>query len=276
MSDPELQNSSAETPSQSTTIPKDEGPSALRELARLYTLDESDTSSAEPDESPQDGKPPAKKGPPKNLDQLAETLGVEVKDLYGLELPSSKRKGEKFTLGQLKDQYEAREEFTVAQLAFEEERSGKESELLRAQNELQELFATLPEAARKPEVLERVRAKHEALLVRERKATLDAIPEWKDVETRTQEIAEIVEYLKGYGFPANYLKSVYDHRSMRFIREAWRREARLRKALEHVTEQKPNALGKSKPAGNKPTRTAAKGFVPRSEQQMRRYLDAVK
>lgn len=270
MSTPESEIS-PETANQATA----DDTSPLRELARQFTLDEREASSDEPGETPQDGKPPAKKGPPKTFEQLAEIAGVEVKALYGIELPSSKRQGEKFTLGQLKDHLEAREEFTVAQLQFEEDRSRSEAEFMRAQSELQELYAALPEASRKPEILERVREKHQALLKRERAATLDAIPEWRNSATRDTEIAGMVEYLKGYGFPAGYLKTVYDHRSIRFIREAWRRETRLRKALELVAEQKPKNLGKGKPA-QKPASPAAAPRIPRSEREMRRYLDAVR
>lgn len=244
----------------------DANESSLRELARQYRLDEPET--ATPAETQGGATPP--KGKPKTLTELAERLGVEVKDLYDLEIPSDKLKG--LTLGKLKDHMAERETFTTRSLKFEEDAAQKEADFSRAQLELQTLLQALPKEAITPQLREAVRQKHEAALSVERKRTLDAIPEWRDESLRTTDLAAMVEYLTGFGFPKEYLAQVNDHRALKFIRTAWQREQRLRKALELVSEQKPAALGKSKDAPNgKPAQQRQP--LSRQEREVRRYLN---
>jgi hypothetical protein len=268
---PDAVKSSVETPqANETTTPETatEEASSLRELAKLFTLDDQ----ADPAETPAgDDKKPAEKVKPKTLAQAAERLGVEVKDLYDLEIPSDQLKG--LTLGKLKDHMVERENFTTRSLKLEEDAAQKEAEFERANLELQTLLGALPKDAIKPEIREAVRQKHEATLKIERERTLQTIPEWKDEKVRTEELAGMVEHLTGFGFPASYLKSVTDHRALKFIRASWQRETRLRKALELVTEKKPANLGKGKP-GAPQTRTGSKP-MSRQEQEMQRYLRAV-
>jgi len=251
------------------------GPSALRELARQYTLQETpetadtdDQPSAKPGESPE-----RKKAKPKTLKELAETLQLDVKDLYDLEIPASKP-GEKFTLGQLKDHLAERENFTVSQLKLDEDRARMESDFTRAQQELQTLLAALPKEAIKPETLELIRTRHETTLKNERTRTMELIPEWRDEERRTQDLTGMAEHLKDYGFSASYLKSVYDSRTMKYLRDNYLRKQRLDKALALVTEKKPNALGKGKPGTPQPP-GEPKGRLTREEQQVSRYLKAI-
>lgn len=247
-------------------------PSSLRDLAQQYTLQETPETAdrgeqhqAKPGESTPKGK-----GKPKTLNDAAERLGVDVKDLYDLEIPSSKQ-GEKFTLGQLKDHLAEREDFTVSQLKLDEDRARMESGFMRAQQELQELLAALPKTAVKPEILEKIRTRHEATLTSERAKTLEAIPEWRDQTRREADFVLMIEHLKGFGFHANYLKSVYDHRTLKFVRDAALRKQRLDKALALVGEKKPSALGKGKSATEKKGAPTG-GRLTREEQQVQRYL----
>lgn len=222
-------------------------------------------------ESGADGKPVERqpKGKPKGLKDLAERLELKPEDLYALEIPTAD--GKTKTLGQLKDAAAKEGDLSVRELAFEESRSRQEGELLRAQSELRELVAALPKTAVKPEVLETIRQKHEAVLKRERARTLEVIPEWQDEAKRTEEIAGIVEHLKGYGFPANYLQSVFDHRTLKYIRENWQREQRIRKALEQVEAMKPKTPAKSKPHGAAPK--PADRRVPQSSDRRSQLLN---
>jgi hypothetical protein len=100
-------------------------------------------------------------------------------------------------------------------------------------------------------VVEAFRQKHEATVQQERQRTLEVIPEWKDEARRTEEITGIVEHLGSYGFPKNYLSSVVDHRTIKYIRENFLREQRLRRALEQVKQAPASATPKSKPSATK-------------------------
>lgn len=269
---PDAVKSSVETPqANQATTPETaaDAPSSLRELAKLFApIDEK----ADPAETPAgDGKKPAEKVKPKTLAQAAERLGVDIKDLYDLEIPSDQLKG--LTLGKLKDHMVERENFTTRSLKLEEDAAQKEAEFERASLELQTLLGSLPKDAIKPEVRDAIRQKHEATLKIERERTLQAIPEWKNEKVRVEELTGMVEHLEGFGFPASYLRSVTDHRALKFIRASWQRATRLQAALELVTEKKPAALGKGKSGAPSPTT----GSKPKSrqEQEMQRYLRAV-
>src|SRR5690606_25311843 len=111
---------------------------------------------------------------------------------------------------------------------------------------LQTLLSSLPPSAIKPEVLEVARQKHAQALRMERQKTLEVIPEWQDESRREEELTGIVDHLNDYGFPKNYLETVYDHRTMRYIRDNYLREQRIRKALGQVKEVKTNPMARSR------------------------------
>jgi hypothetical protein len=211
----------------------------LRELAAKLNAEKE----ADPAEKPAEGDPPKKpaaKAKPKDLTTLAETLGVEVKDLYDLEIPSTREGAEPFTLGKLKDLAAEQDAFTVRSLQHDETVRRKEAEFIRAEQELQTLLAALPKDALKPEVRKAVQDRLEETVKVERTRTLEAIPEWADEKLRTEELKGMVEFLKDYGFSDTYLLRNFDHRTMRFVRAFWQQTVKLRKALGEVTERTPS------------------------------------
>ena len=225
---------------------------------------------------PADKPAGAPKGKPKNLDELAERLAVEVKDLYDVEIPSA-GDGEPIKLGKLKDHYADRENFTVAQLRFEETKSASEQAFTRAEQELQTLMALLPEKALKPELRDAVRARLDKHRAEQSAEVLKVIPEWKNAATRETEEAGITEHLSSYGFPTTYLKGVLDARSVKYIRDNWLRELRIRKALELVTEKPDDtpARGGGKGGGGKAP-NAQQGLLSREDRERERYLNALR
>ncbi|MEX2125476.1 MAG: hypothetical protein WD795_16400 [Woeseia sp.] len=236
-------------------------PSQLKTLADL--LSEEPEGSTSPDDDGDEGKPAGNgklKGKPKKFNDLAGALGIELDDLYKLELASAKD-GSPITIEQLKALHAKQDDFTVRELEFEETRQKREGDLLRAQNELRELVSSLPKNAIKPEVLEAVRQKHDATLQRERAATLEAIPSWADDTKRTEDITGIVKHLEGYGFPKSFVLNISDHRMLRYFRENWQRETRLRMALESIKPAGPGKTNSSKSTGkpaSKPSTASSK------------------
>lgn len=266
---PELQTSSPETVEErKATEPKPEK-SQVEKLAELFA-DESPAPQERREPERAEGKAgesQEKAKPLKALKDLAERLELAPEALYAIEVPMSD--GKTMSLGQLKDAAAKQGDFTVRELAFEEQRTRQEGELLRAQGELRELIAALPQSAIKPETLELIRQKHEANLKRERTKTLEVIPEWSDETKRTEEIGGIVEHLKDYGFPANYLQSVYDHRTLKYIRDNYLREQRIRKALEQVQATSPLSTPKSKTNGAAPKKPHSAPLKERSDSRSR-------
>ena len=197
---------------------------------------------------------------PTKFNDLAGTLGVELDDLYKLEI-SQADDGTPVTIENLKDFYAKQEDSTLREIEFEERRTRQESELLQAQEELRELMAALPENAIKPEVLQKVRAKHDAQVQLERRRTLEVIPDWQDEKTRTADIEGMAEHLQQYGYPVDHLERVADHRQIKYIRDNWQREQRIRKALEKVRAGKPNPTSKQKPARKAPQKRPLTGVT---------------
>lgn len=257
MSEFETSSPETATPPETAETPD----TGLKTLADLLSAEEKPETA--PPETGNEGKPAGdspEKGKPTDLKSLAERLATKPEDLYAIKVPMPN--GESRTLGELKDLAAKQDEFTLRELEFEEERQRKEGELIRAQDELREMLAALPKEAIKPEMLDKIRQKHEATLKLEREKTLDVIPEWRDEDRRTEDVRGMIEHLKGYGFPENYLTNVVSHRMLRYIRDNWLREQRIRKALEAVKTGKPPATTTGKASGKppkKPSTTVPKG-----------------
>lgn len=200
-----------------------------------------------------DGKPGESqaKGKPKTVNELAERLGVTVKDLYEIKFPLGNQAGgdgESRTLGELKDMASQHGQFEVDRMQFEESKTKRENEFMRAQAEMSELLSMLPKNAIKPELLQAVANKRTALLKREKARTLEVIPEWSDEETETAERGEMQEHLSAYGYSRSYLDSVTDHRTLKYIRDNMQRQKRIERALAQVKQvSKPGHRPSNKP-----------------------------
>lgn len=183
---------------------------------------------------------------PTSLKALAEKLKLEDKDLYDIEVPMAN--GESQKLGQLKDFFANAGDLELREMQFEEAKAEAESNLIRTQQEIKELLAEIPKEHLKPETLEKFRAKRQAQFEEARRETLELIPEWKDEATRTKDITGIIQHLTAYGFPTNYLDSIGDSKTFKYIRDNYLREQRVKRALEKVKKGQPEKVSTSKPA----------------------------
>lgn len=229
-------------------------PGGIEHLAELLTDEAEDAGAPAEGEQGKSGKPDK----PTRFNDLASVAGLKLEDLYKLEI-SQAEDGTPVTIENLKDHYVKQTDLTLHELEFEEHRTKKEAELIRAQEEMRELMAALPEKAIKPEVLQRIRQKHDAQITLERQRTLEVIPTWKDEKVRTADIEGMSEHMAQYGYPVDYLERVADHRQIKYIRDNWQRELRIRKALEKVKAGKPNPTTKQKSGNKAPTRTPLTG-----------------
>jgi hypothetical protein len=236
-------------------------------LSALLDLDQS-TDAAAPEGDEGDGKAEApKNAKPVKFNDLAEVTGLELDDLYKLELNVGD--GESITVEQLKALKGEQDDLTVRQLEVEEEHAKKTAELRTAQNELAEIIAGLPRDAVTAETLAKVRERHAARVEVENRRTLEAIPSWSDEKVRIDDLKGMSEHLQQFGFAPDHLASVSDHRLMVFVRESYKREQRIRKALERVRAGAPNpttstkaapAKGKGKTAPKARRNNARKGL----------------
>ena len=202
------------------------------------------------------GNDKEKNAKPEMFNDLAESLGVELDDLYNLKVTTSD--GETVTIQELKSLQGKQDDIVLRELEFEETRASKEGDLRQAQNELAEVVAALPDGTLKPEVMEKLRAKNAKRIEVEQSRTLKAIPTWNDDATRENDMKGMAMHLERFGFPANYLASIVDHRQWVFIRESFHREQRIKNALAKVRAGAPNPTTPTKTAGKAPGKTDAK------------------
>lgn len=227
--------------------------------------DPSDEPQREEPEQSKSGTKPAPK--PKKLKELASYAKLTDDELYGIEVPSAIEGAPNYTLGKLKDLAKEHDDFTLNGLKREQGFRDKEAGLLRAEQELRDLFATIPEGAIKPEVREALKARRTKAETEERQRVLEVIPGWQDREVRTQELGAMVEHMRDNGFPESYLAQVLDHRTLRYIRNNMVRDQRIKAALEKVKLRKPSTPAKgAKPTANQP-RASTNGVKSSSREQ---------
>ena len=208
--------------------------------------------------------------PPKTLADLAEMTGINVTDLYAMEIPASEDGGENPTLGLLKDEAAKQVDFAGRELAFEERRVSFGNDQAKARQELELVLKSLPEGAIKPDVLAKARKEREVMLDREAARVLDVIPEWKDDESRRVDLVGIGEHMEQYGFDKGHIDQIADHRMLRYMRDNFKRKMLVEKALEGVKSIKPVPKGKAtQPAQRKPAAKAS------PDSSMNAKLDAI-
>ena len=186
---------------------------------------------------------------PERLTDLAETLKVKPEDLYKLQVAMSD--GSTKTIGELKDLGQKGTDFDAANLELETRRQEQEAKFTAMHGELAELFASLPEAARKTEAMEKAAQRWQAKVEQAQKDIDSSFESWKDPEVKKADRDQMAEFLRGYGFEADYLDKVLDPRTVKFIRDATRLHKRVTDALSKVKRagpgKKPKGSGPSKP-----------------------------
>lgn len=239
----------------------------IDEVAALLRGDEPEES-GESENSEASSETNKSKGKPKNLDGLAETLGVEVADLYKIEIPFADGDNvEMKTLGELKDSVAEQSTFEVDRLAWEEQRTERENQVVKSMQEVAEIVNMLPKSAISEQLLEAVARKRANLVESEGRMTKQVIPEWSSEDVETADRQAMREHMSEYGFAENYLDSVVDHRTLRFIRESMLRQQRIERALAQVkTVRKPGHKPSGKPTG-KPA-PAKRGSTSRARSQV--------
>ncbi len=234
--------------------------------------------SADNDEQTPDGNSEAAGDGAKNatlekFNDLAEATGVELDKLYALTVTTND--GESVSIQDLKALHQQQGAIAVRELEIEEQASQRAAELQRAQNELNEIIASLPAGSINEQTLKTVRERQASRVESEQRKTLEAIPAWRDEEQREKELIGMAKYLEGYGLPATFLQQVIDHRQVRFIRDAYLREQRIQKALSKVRAGKPNPTTPPATTSAPPKKTAAVSRQHRSGDALAAFFKDV-
>lgn len=250
----------------------------LRELAAK--LRESPTGESPTGVQPTDGDRGGEAGAkPKDLNGLAEKLGLKVADLYAVEIPSAREGAEPFTLGKLKDLAAEHDAFTLRQLNFEQGVQRKESELNRLQGELKLLMSGLPQEALKPEVMDELRARYTEQVNLERAKLLKSVPEWNDEDAEEKDRAAMGEHLVDHGFPKGALDRITDSALLKYVRWNMLREKQIAKALEEVSERQTQTPGRSQRettrGGQQPRRSTQPARPGRTQRRVASFIQTI-
>ena len=144
----------------------------------------------------------------KSLKALAEAAGIDMRDLYALEVGLGNGE-EPITLGQMKDRAKAALDLDARESEVSVKQQEFENYVLRTQAELREAFNL---AKLTPEMLERGRALHSQTLEREQAALWSAVPALSDPDFRKQTHIDVTELAASYGISGNEVNNLADHR----------------------------------------------------------------
>jgi hypothetical protein len=207
----------------------DPGLAPESDQAPLVADDQQDPDDASANQSDQDEEPK-----PVTLKDLAESLDVESKDLYDVEIPIGSG-DEAVSLGTLKDSHKELTKLNATRESYDDAKLTAENELMVSKRQVAQLIQMGQKAGLlTSETLNDIDNIHSANLQRERASLLDAIHEWKDPITRDREFEEIVDVLSSeYGIPRHEIEQSMDHRLVKFTNDAVRlmKSVRAAKAL---------------------------------------------
>lgn len=204
-------------------------------------------------ESDEDNDDPTK--PPDSLEALSKRLRFKPEQLYDIKIQMPNG-AEPVTLGYLKDKVGEVVDLDTREQLFDQKRIKAEGEVLRAQAEVRDILAMLPKevAQQLPQLVDKVRKRHEATRMQEQARTLDIIPDWANESKRTEDIKGMTSFLGEWGFDETFITTIVDHRAMKFVRDMYLRDQKIKKALAGVTIPKKKGFSPSA----KPSKAAAK------------------
>jgi hypothetical protein len=245
-------------------------------LAELFARDENGEDVYDDDGNiASDSDDPSK--PPETLDVLSKRLGLKPEQVYNVKIPLADG-AEPLTIGQLKDRVGELVDLETRETQFEERRMRVEGELLRSQAEIRELVAMIPKQHINPEIVNKIRERHNANMNFERRMTLEHIPEWRDEKRAAEDLEGMIGLLGEYGFDKNFIATVHDHRAIKFIRDMYLRDKRIKKALANVTTpdskgQRGSAKTRKPAARPQQQNSSRRNVVPDQRSKMAAFFN---
>lgn len=228
------------------------------EIAALLKGDDPNADKDKPKGDDQDGdKAPGedqKEAKLETFDDVAAKLGVDASDLYKLAITQPGDGEDRVTIGELADIAKNKGQLELDRLEFDESKSKREADLMRAQQEINEIVSLLPKSAISKDLLTTIGKKMAQQQDRERGLTLSTIPEWKNEQLEADDRKAITEHLSTYGYADNYLEQVHDHRALKYYRDNMQRERNMTRALEAIKRKRAEGHkpGSQQKPGKKP------------------------
>ena len=163
---------------------------------------------------------------PVTLNDLAEQLDLEARDLYDLEIKVGK--DERATLGELKDSFKDYKQMKADQGSFEERKLKQDNEVMVAKRQIEQLVEVgIKTNSLHPEVLAKLEQVHADNVQRERRAVLEVLPEWSDTSVRSEAYENMTRLMTRYGFSRSEVEGVLDHRLLKFMVDMTTRENQI-------------------------------------------------
>ena len=187
-----------------------------------------------------DANPPeeAPAGKPKAFLDLAEKLGLEAKDLYGLEITVGD--DEVVTVSALKDAYKNQQVAGLEAAKKAADLDVREAALVNRQLLWDELGSDLAHAI-KPEIRAKIEQHQADREAQERDRFLTALPEYRDKAKFDGFRDDVVKTLQGFGFSVPEM-NIRDHRQLLVLRDLIQTKKRLADLLAYTPkEEAPRA-----------------------------------
>lgn len=196
-----------------------------------------------------------------NPKDVAEKLGVSIKDVYAMGVPFG---GELVPLGKLKDAYQDQER-TKSERATQQARSiARENELMAKETQLRQMVKDVAHAI-PPETAAKYEQQYKDYIQREQEAVFTSIPDWTDPAVLAADRKAIQKTLRGYGYGEAEIAGLHDHRLIKMIRDYTTLSNRIA-ALKKI-KPKPKAKTSPKPGGTRvPQRSATADAVARAKR----------
>jgi len=203
--------------------------------------------SPEPEKVVEAQSEPEQEAKAESLKEYATRTGVDIKDLYALELSGGQ------TLSQLSDRGKDLDKLDVSVT----EHSRKEAEFASKQLEFNQAVADWAELVQRgentPQALQNLQAQREQQLDRARLQTVELIPSWSDPAVMAQDKKQIGDFLSHFGFTAQDTENINDPRTHAMMRHVITLESRFQDALSKVEKVKNKTFKAPGKAASKPT-----------------------
>jgi len=245
---------------QAPTDPKPQHSDATTDVA---PKDKAPGSPDEPDKAPGSPDEPVGDAPkPKTLKEFAQSVGVDPKELYALEVPYGDN-GETMSLGDIKDVYkelapniERLREVDRLEVQHRVERSN----LIR---DLDNLVKLLPPQALKPEYIVAVQQQAKIMAQAEMGKLVQIFPEWQNPLQYEVAVTDMVGVANNYGLTPDEVGNIIDHRWIQALYDL--AQYRKRESAAHSALKVPPKAAKLAASTN-PARLASGSELKQREQ----------
>jgi len=234
----------AHEPMVSPVIPEDED-DANDDLAQVS--EEHAAGDATARDEPEAVQAEEEEPPRVTVKDLAERLGLEPRDIYDeLEIPLGD--GQSVTLGEWKDRVKELRAVDLERDQVKQSRESYERDLMRTRQEVNALMALIPEQAR-AQLIHQARERSTAYEAEQRKAVLDAIPDWQNPDRLAADREAIVAMGAEFGFSEQEITWTQDARTVRMLHDFMRLRERV--ASIDIESKRQAAVTKKSAPGTK-------------------------